>query len=120
VGAAGDPRFVTLVHRFIPRANFSPKLWPEADRFVVLVGDAAAELDTAFDSDRRIVGAGFRSVLRVPLTTGTKRLGSVLLMSGQPNLYREEHAQALLVVAELVTTAQTAAAILAIRTILRD
>jgi transcriptional regulator with GAF, ATPase, and Fis domain len=105
VGAAGDPRFVALVHRFIPRANFSPKLWPEADRFVVLVGDAETELDMAFDSDRRIVGGGFRSVLRVPLTTGTKRLGSVLLMSSQANLYREEHAQALLVVAELVTTA---------------
>jgi transcriptional regulator with GAF, ATPase, and Fis domain len=105
VGAAGDQRFVTLVHRFIPRANFSPQLWPDADRFVVLVGDAAAELDTSFDSDRRIVGGGYRSVLRVPLTTGARRLGSVLLMSSEPNQYREEHAQALLVVAELVTTA---------------
>jgi transcriptional regulator with GAF, ATPase, and Fis domain len=105
VGAAGDERFVALVHRFIPRANFSPKLWPEADRFVVLVGDAAAELDMAFDSDRRIAAGGYRSVLRVSLTTGTRRLGSVLLMSSEPNRYSEEHAQALLVVAELVTIA---------------
>jgi transcriptional regulator with GAF, ATPase, and Fis domain len=106
VGAAGDPRFVALVRQFIPRADFSPKLWPQADRFVVLVGDAAAELDMSFDTDRRLVHiGGYRSVLRVPLTTGTRRLGSVLLMSTKPNLYNEEHARALLVVAELVTTA---------------
>src|ERR1044071_3768501 len=82
VGAAGDPRFVALVHRFIPRAYFSPKLWPEADRFVVLVGDAAAELDMSFDCDCRLVhNGGYRSVLRVPLTTGTRRVGSVGLLS---------------------------------------
>lgn len=50
-----------------------------------------------------LVAAGYRSVLRVPLTTGTRRLGSVMIMARQPNLYSEQHAQALLVVAELVT-----------------
>jgi transcriptional regulator of acetoin/glycerol metabolism len=105
VGAAGDPRFVALVHRFIPRANFSPKLWPEADRFVVLVGDAETELDMAFDSDRRIVGG------RLPLGVAraahdwneAARLRVAHVEPGEP--VQRGHAQALLVVAELVTTA---------------
>jgi transcriptional regulator with GAF, ATPase, and Fis domain len=103
LGAAGDEQFRVLLHRHYPRAGFSPKLWPEADRFVALVHDAAAELDRSYENDRRLVAAGYRSVLRVPLTTGTRRLGSVMIMSREPNLYAEHHAQALLVVAELVT-----------------
>jgi transcriptional regulator with GAF, ATPase, and Fis domain len=105
LGAAGDEQFRVLRHRFYPRADFSPKLWPDADRFVVLIHDASAELDQSFENDLRLVGAGYRSVMRVPLTTAGKRLGSVLVMSRAPNLYTEQHAQALLLVAELVTTA---------------
>jgi transcriptional regulator with GAF, ATPase, and Fis domain len=105
LGAAGDPQFRVLLHRVYPRADFSPKLWPDADRFVVFIADASIELDRSFDNDRRLVAAGYRSVLRVPLTTGTRRLGSVLIMSREPNLYNEQHVQALLVVAELVTIA---------------
>jgi transcriptional regulator with GAF, ATPase, and Fis domain len=105
LGAAGDEQFRVLLHRFYPRAGFSPKLWPDADRFVVLVADAPAELDLTFENDRRLAAAGYRSVLRVPLTTGTRRLGSVMIMSREPNLYTEQHAQALLVVAELVVIA---------------
>lgn len=105
VGAAGDPQFTALAGKFYPRAAFSPTLWPDADRFVVLVGDAERELDLTFENDRRVVMAKYHSVLRVPLTTGNKRLGSVLLMSRAPNLYNEQHAQALLVIAELVAAA---------------
>src|SRR5262245_60048072 len=75
LGATGDAPFRTLLHDSCLRAHFSPKLWPEADQFVVLIGDAPAELDLSFDSDRSIVAAGYRSVLRVPLTSAGKRLG---------------------------------------------
>ncbi|HKU13627.1 MAG TPA: sigma 54-interacting transcriptional regulator [Steroidobacteraceae bacterium] len=105
LGAAGDEQFRVLRHRSYPRSGFSQRLWPQADRFVVLIGDASTELDPAHDNDRRLVEAGYRSVLRVPLTTGSKRLGSVLLMSREPDIYTEQHAQTLLVVAELVTAA---------------
>jgi transcriptional regulator with GAF, ATPase, and Fis domain len=105
LGAAGDEPFRVLLHRFYPRAGFSPKLWPDADRFVVLVGDAPVELDPSFDNDRRLIAAGYRAVLRVPLTTANRRLGSVLIMSREPNVYTEHHAQSLLVVAELVAAA---------------
>ena len=105
VGAAGDEQFRALRHRSYPRAHFSPKLWPDADRFVVLIDDARTQLDASFENDRRLVEAGYRSVLRVPLTNAGKRLGSVLLMARAPNLYTEQHAQALLVVAELVAIA---------------
>jgi len=105
LGASGDARFRALLHSYYPRAGFSQKLWPDADRFVVLIGDAAAELDQSFDNDRRLVASGYRSVLRVPLTTGTRRLGSVLLMSRTPHIFTDQHAQALLVVAELVAAA---------------
>ena len=105
LGAAGDDIFRVLLHRFYPRKGFSPKLWPDADRFVVLIGDASVELDLSFDNDRRLVEAGYRAVLRVPLTTGSRRLGSVLIMSRTPNVYSEQHAHSLLLVAELVTAA---------------
>src|SRR5262245_65173033 len=58
LGAAGDERFRALRNKLYPRANFSPQLWPDADSFVVLIGDAATELDTSFDNDRRLVEAG--------------------------------------------------------------
>src|SRR4029079_16659161 len=53
LGAAGDEQCRVLRHRSYPRANFSPKLWPDADRFVVLVHDAQAELDLSFENDNR-------------------------------------------------------------------
>jgi transcriptional regulator with GAF, ATPase, and Fis domain len=105
LGAAGDEQFRVLRHRFYPRAGFSPKLWPDADRFIVVVADAPAELDLSFENDKRLVAGGYRSVMRVPLTTAGKRLGSVLIMAREPNLYTEQHAQALLVVAELAAIA---------------
>jgi len=105
LGVAGDERLRPLLHRFYPLNGFSPKLWPDADRFVAIVGDAPVELDLSFENDRLLVAGGFRSALRVPLTTAGKRLGSVLLVARAPNLYTEQHAQALLVVAELVATA---------------
>jgi hypothetical protein len=41
----------------------------------------------SYENDRRRVAGGSRSVMRVPLTNAGKRLGSVLIMSREPNQY---------------------------------
>ena len=105
VGAAGLPGFKDLQGNLYPRSGFSERLWPDRDRFVVLVGDAQTELNLSYRFDRNLVANGYRSVLRVPLNHGGRRLGSVLLMSKQLHCYGENHARALLSIAELAALA---------------
>jgi transcriptional regulator with GAF, ATPase, and Fis domain len=105
VAAAGEGQFRALAGRTYQRADYSPKLWPHGDEFIVVVRDAERELDLAYNNDRLAIGAGFRSLLRVPINQAGKCIGSILLMSHQRDAFSEQHGRALLVVAELVGVA---------------
>jgi transcriptional regulator with GAF, ATPase, and Fis domain len=105
IAAAGDPSAKTLENRVFPRGGFSPAFWPDADDFMVLIGDAERELDPAYPVDRLSLERGYRSVLRVPLSQGGRRIGSVLLVARAPHTYKAEHGRALRVVAELISIA---------------
>jgi transcriptional regulator with GAF, ATPase, and Fis domain len=72
---------------------------------MVVVRDAERELDPSYERDRMVIQANFRSLLRVPLGQPGNRLGSVLLMSHEPNAFDEDQGRALLVVAELAGVA---------------
>jgi transcriptional regulator with GAF, ATPase, and Fis domain len=88
-----------------PRAAFSPQFWPDADKFIVRLHDAQLELDPAYAADAMMIRRGYRSAIRLPLGYASKRLGSMLLCAHEPGRFTAEHAQALSVVAELVTVA---------------
>jgi transcriptional regulator with GAF, ATPase, and Fis domain len=88
-----------------PRAAFSPRFWPDADQFLVRIEDTQLELDPTFAADAMMLRKGYRSAIRLPLGYGGKRLGSMLLCAYEPGCFTEAHAQALSVVAELVTVA---------------
>jgi transcriptional regulator with GAF, ATPase, and Fis domain len=105
VAAAGPPEAKKLEGSVYPRAAFSPKFWPDADRFLVLVDDVETGLDMAYPIDKLMLANGYRSAIRLPLGYGDKRLGSVLLCARERGRFTREHAQALTVVAELVTVA---------------
>jgi len=105
IAAAGELSDKALAGLVFPRAGFSPAFWPDADRFLVVIGDAERELDLSFPVDRIMVDRGYRSALRVPLGIGDKRLGSVLLVSRTRGRFSTRHGHALTVVAELVTVA---------------
>src|SRR5262249_46042151 len=53
--------------RLDARAHYSERLWADADPLPRVVADAVAELDAAHDADRRLLDAGARSLLVVPL-----------------------------------------------------
>jgi transcriptional regulator with GAF, ATPase, and Fis domain len=103
--AAGDPAAKDLQNRVFPRTDFSPQLWPRAESYLVLVREAARELDSAFPMDRDLVARGFRSILRLPLGRGEEPFGSLILVSRLPNRFTEDHGKRLAVVAEMVTLA---------------
>jgi len=105
VVAAGDPAVLGLQGRVFPRSDFSARMWPRTDGFVVLVGDAERELDQSFPVDKEVTGLGFRSLLRLPLGHGEDRLGSMVLVSRRPACFTKEHAAKLVVVAEMVALA---------------
>jgi transcriptional regulator with GAF, ATPase, and Fis domain len=105
VAAAGPPEVKKLEGTLYPRAAFSPRFWPDADRFLVLVDDVETGLDMSYPADKLALTNGYRSVIRLPLGVGDKRLGSVLLCARERARFTREHAQALTVVAELVTVA---------------
>src|SRR5262245_12420635 len=74
VAAAGELAVKSLEGQVYARTAFSPRFWPDEDRFLVVVRDAAHELDPSFPSDRSMIEHGFRSALRMPLGLGGKRL----------------------------------------------
>ncbi|GAB3371733.1 hypothetical protein GCM10027431_21080 [Lysobacter rhizosphaerae] len=104
VAAAGEGT-EDLVDRVFPRSGYSPQLWPDADEFLVVIGDAENELDLSYPLDRTTVERGYRSALRVPLGHAGKCLGSVLLVSRKHHCFTESHGHALKVIAEMASLA---------------
>jgi len=104
VAAAGEDT-EDLVDRVFPRSGYSPQLWPDADEFLVVIGDAENELDLSYPLDRITVDRGYRSALRVPLGHAGKCLGSVLLVSRKHHCFTESHGHALKVIAEMASLA---------------
>ena len=103
--AAGDAAARDLQERVFARVDFSPRMWPREEDFLVLVEDAERELDRSFTGDREVIERGFRSILRLPLGRGDAKLGSLILVSRLPARFTASHGHALRVVAELVTLA---------------
>src|SRR5262245_4631418 len=105
VAIADAPTSRALENAVFPRAGFSPVFWPDADDFIVVIEDAERELDRAYPVDRLALEHGCRSALRVPLSRGRHRIGSVLLVSKEKAKYARRHGEALRVVAELISIA---------------
>jgi transcriptional regulator with GAF, ATPase, and Fis domain len=103
IASARDPKLAELHEYAFPRSEFSPRMWPASDEFVVLVGDAPRELDARFAADRFAIEGGYRSLLRLPLGRGAQRYGSLLLSAFTPGRFTREHAQRLELVAELLS-----------------
>jgi transcriptional regulator with GAF, ATPase, and Fis domain len=91
--------------RVQPRSAFSEQMWPRSEEYVVLVDDAALELDTRFRADQLLVELGYRSLLRLPLGRGASRYGSLLLASRRPKEFTPEHVGDLRLVAEMIMIA---------------
>jgi len=105
VAVAGQGAIRQLPGQVYARSDFSPTFWPDADDFLVVVRDAATELDMRYGADRSMIERGFRSAIRVPLVHGTERLGSVLLVSRELGTYSEQHGRTLRLISELVAVA---------------
>src|SRR5262245_11757487 len=105
IATTGTPGVKRLEGMSFPRSQVSPRYWPDLDRFIVLVNDVESELDLSYPVDKASFDAGLRSVIRLPLGYAGTRLGAMLISSQQKNAFTMEHAQRLLVVAELVTVA---------------
>ena len=105
IAAAGDPTVKALENQVFPRAGFSPAFWPDADEFLVVIGDAERELDRNYPLDRVMLDRGYRSALRLSLAQGGRRLGSVLLVARQKQAFTREHGESLRVVCELIAVA---------------
>jgi formate hydrogenlyase transcriptional activator len=101
----GDPSTMERENLEVARADYSPRLWPDATRFLVLVSDAPRELDQSFFMDRDLVARGYRSMLRVPLVRDGVPLGSLILNSRAPAAYTEDHGQAFSLIADLLVLA---------------
>src|SRR5262245_30476158 len=67
VAAAGELAAKGLAGQVYARADFSPRFWPDAERFLVVVRDAQKELDPSYPIDRLTIERGYRSALRLPL-----------------------------------------------------
>jgi transcriptional regulator with GAF, ATPase, and Fis domain len=101
----GDPSTMERENLEVARADYSPRLWPDAPRFLVLVQDAPRELDPAFFMDRDLITRGYRSMLRVPLVRDGVPLGSLIFNSREPAAYTEDHGQAFSLIADLLVLA---------------
>ena len=104
-GVAGDASTMQREDLDVARTDYSPRLWPDAVRFLVNVRDAERELDPAYFMDRDLLSRGYRSMLRVPLVRDGVALGSLIFNSRQPDAYTEDHGQALSLVADLLVLA---------------
>jgi transcriptional regulator with GAF, ATPase, and Fis domain len=105
MAAMGIPASATMVDRFFERSAFSPRFWPDADDYLVLITDTLTDLDRSFGVDRDVIERGYRSALRIPLGRGQGRAGSLILTSTTPGRFTKEHGQALQVVGEMVALA---------------
>jgi transcriptional regulator with GAF, ATPase, and Fis domain len=105
IAAAGDPTVKALENQVFPRSGFSPVFWPDADEFLVVIGDAERELDRNYPLDRVMLDRGYRSALRLSLAQGGRRLGSVLLVARQKQAFTREQGESLRVVCEMIAVA---------------
>jgi transcriptional regulator with GAF, ATPase, and Fis domain len=105
VAVTGTPAADQLVETVFARADYSPRLWPAADDYVLIIDDAPKEVDPAYAVDRHVLARGHRSLMRVPLGRGQGRVGSLILTAHEPRRFTEEHGRALALVAELVALA---------------
>jgi len=105
VAVTSDSGAGELVEAEFTRSDYSPKLWPGADDYLLIIHDAPKEMDQAFAVDRYVVGRGHRSLMRVPLGRGQGRVGSLILTAHEPHRFTEAHGRSLTLVAELVALA---------------
>src|SRR6185295_7666209 len=105
VAVTSDSGADQLVEAEFTRSDYSPKLWPGADDYLLIIDDAPKEVDQAFAVDRYVVGRGHRSIMRVPLGRGQGRVGSLILTAHEPHRFTEAHGRSLTLVAELVALA---------------
>jgi Nif-specific regulatory protein len=105
IATAGRPASTDLRERMLARKDYSPRLWPHDGDALILVADAERELDRSFSVDDDLVARGFRSILRLALGHGPRRIGALVLVSRQPAHFNADHGRRLSVVGELVTLA---------------
>jgi transcriptional regulator with GAF, ATPase, and Fis domain len=106
LAATGDVELRRLVPQRFFRRDFSPRFWPDADDFLVVVRDAAIDLDPTYPNDKGLIASPYRSALRVNVSLATTpRLGSILLLARAPGQFTEAHGEALKSVAALIAVA---------------
>ena len=91
--------------RPLRRSDHSPRLWPDTDSLPACVADAPAELDRGYAGDRAVIDLGFRSVLVLGLSSGSRNLGILWFLHRQASAYSPDHARALQPVVDLTTLA---------------
>lgn len=89
----------------VERSGYSKRFWPEGGMPARRIADAFVELDPSYPLDARIVNAGFRALLRIPLRAGTELLGFQWFVSRTPASYTEEHEALVQPIADLVCLA---------------
>jgi transcriptional regulator with GAF, ATPase, and Fis domain len=87
------------------RSDFSERLWPTADAAPRHIDDTAADLDPAFDADRRHLDGGSRSMWVAALRSDQGELGSLALVRTQSSAFDPAHAALVASAAELLSVA---------------
>ncbi|HXI02251.1 MAG TPA: GAF domain-containing protein, partial [Candidatus Saccharimonadales bacterium] len=96
-GSSGD--------RIGSRAHYSVRLWPEAGAAPVILRDPGGELDPSRAEDRRLIEAGARSILALPLAFEQRPAGLLCLTSRTKGVFGEAHAAMLAPIADLIAVA---------------
>jgi transcriptional regulator with GAF, ATPase, and Fis domain len=99
-GDAAEPRTSTG-----SRPHWSERLWPRDDSAPAPVRDARLELNPDAPADRRLLDAGVRSALALPLVGEEQPLGLALYTSRSPSAFEPAHAVALSPLLEVVALA---------------
>jgi len=89
----------------VERTGYSKRFWPDGGMPAWRVADALLKLDPSYPLDARIVNAGFRALLRMPLRAGTELLGFQWFVSRTPAAYTEEHETLVQPIVDLVCLA---------------
>jgi transcriptional regulator with GAF, ATPase, and Fis domain len=89
----------------VPRAHYSPRVWPAPGAPPIRVGDAARELDPAYPIDAAVIEGGMSSLLIASLDGGSGPLGLLWLEAQARHAFAESHAEAIRPVSDLVALA---------------
>jgi len=100
---AGDAAGPTVTRG--ERRQYSERLWPSEGLEARLVRDAASELDPAHEADRRLLAAGARSLVRVPLPGERDAPGLLILWSRSSAGFDERGERSTAAVGSLVSMA---------------